>query len=312
MFISGLHVFPTFVLYELTILVILTLSLVILKVIKSGCSGSPPSGIRAQFHSFCIDWNVSSSSWRFWCCQPSFLPAHGTYAGSYRRGWHKSASSRLSWAVVRVELASSLERWASVPTFTWMEVYISTVWCHYTGCQVIICWGFFLHLYHSFIYNMWDYIFLLYLFSRCFASFIPTPPPRVARGQSCISASLFDCLITSGWFPQVYLLVLSVTTLSLLLAPALWRAATLKCIPRVERKTSTWRRKKVFLHTVPANKQHNRCVCVCTSGMKEPDRRPRCCTETTTSHPLVSASVQRHAASRLKVAVYFFCIRTES
>ncbi|KAK3530151.1 hypothetical protein QTP86_017725, partial [Hemibagrus guttatus] len=38
---------------------------------------------------------------------------------------------------------------------------------------------------------------------------------------------------------EVYLLVLSVTTLSLLLAPVLWRAATLKCIPRVERKPST-------------------------------------------------------------------------
>lgn len=38
---------------------------------------------------------------------------------------------------------------------------------------------------------------------------------------------------------EVYLLVLSVTTLSLLLAPALWRAATLKCIPRVEKKPST-------------------------------------------------------------------------
>lgn len=38
---------------------------------------------------------------------------------------------------------------------------------------------------------------------------------------------------------EVYLLVLSVTTLSLLLAPVLWRAATLKYIPRVERKLLT-------------------------------------------------------------------------
>ncbi|XP_023690589.1 transmembrane and coiled-coil domain-containing protein 3 isoform X1 [Paramormyrops kingsleyae] len=38
---------------------------------------------------------------------------------------------------------------------------------------------------------------------------------------------------------EVYLLVLSVTTLSLLLAPVLWRAATLKCVPRPERKTVT-------------------------------------------------------------------------
>uniref|UniRef100_A0A4W4FP46 Cation/H+ exchanger transmembrane domain-containing protein n=1 Tax=Electrophorus electricus TaxID=8005 RepID=A0A4W4FP46_ELEEL len=35
---------------------------------------------------------------------------------------------------------------------------------------------------------------------------------------------------------EVYLLVLSVTTLSLLLAPVLWRAATLKCIPRNEKR----------------------------------------------------------------------------
>lgn len=38
---------------------------------------------------------------------------------------------------------------------------------------------------------------------------------------------------------EVYLLVLSVTTLSLLLAPVLWRAATLKCIPRADRRRSS-------------------------------------------------------------------------
>ncbi|KAJ8253241.1 hypothetical protein GJAV_G00210640 [Gymnothorax javanicus] len=38
---------------------------------------------------------------------------------------------------------------------------------------------------------------------------------------------------------EVYLLVLSVTTLSLLLAPVLWRIAILKCVPKTERKVST-------------------------------------------------------------------------
>uniref|UniRef100_A0A6Q2YDB1 Cation/H+ exchanger transmembrane domain-containing protein n=1 Tax=Esox lucius TaxID=8010 RepID=A0A6Q2YDB1_ESOLU len=38
---------------------------------------------------------------------------------------------------------------------------------------------------------------------------------------------------------EVYLLVLSVTTLSLLLAPVLWRAATHKWVPRAERKAPT-------------------------------------------------------------------------
>lgn len=38
---------------------------------------------------------------------------------------------------------------------------------------------------------------------------------------------------------QVYLLVLSVTTLSLLLAPVLWRVTTHKWVPRAERKTIT-------------------------------------------------------------------------
>ncbi|NXT46372.1 TMCO3 protein, partial [Pluvianellus socialis] len=38
---------------------------------------------------------------------------------------------------------------------------------------------------------------------------------------------------------EVYLLILSVTTLSLLLAPALWRAALMKCVPRPERRSST-------------------------------------------------------------------------
>uniref|UniRef100_A0A1A8FLA8 Transmembrane and coiled-coil domains 3 n=2 Tax=Nothobranchius korthausae TaxID=1143690 RepID=A0A1A8FLA8_9TELE len=38
---------------------------------------------------------------------------------------------------------------------------------------------------------------------------------------------------------EVYLLVLSVTTLSLLLAPLLWRVTTHRCVPRTERKTVT-------------------------------------------------------------------------
>lgn len=38
---------------------------------------------------------------------------------------------------------------------------------------------------------------------------------------------------------QVYLLILSVTTLSLLLAPVLWRVTTHKWVPRAERKTIT-------------------------------------------------------------------------
>uniref|UniRef100_A0A8C0WB26 Cation/H+ exchanger transmembrane domain-containing protein n=1 Tax=Castor canadensis TaxID=51338 RepID=A0A8C0WB26_CASCN len=37
---------------------------------------------------------------------------------------------------------------------------------------------------------------------------------------------------------EVYLLILSVTTLSLLLAPVLWRAAVTKCVPRPERRSS--------------------------------------------------------------------------
>nr|XP_054588386.1 transmembrane and coiled-coil domain-containing protein 3 isoform X2 [Nothobranchius furzeri] len=38
---------------------------------------------------------------------------------------------------------------------------------------------------------------------------------------------------------EVYLLVLSVTTLSLLLAPLLWRVTTHRCVPRTDRKTVT-------------------------------------------------------------------------
>ncbi|XP_039770899.1 transmembrane and coiled-coil domain-containing protein 3 isoform X4 [Ornithorhynchus anatinus] len=38
---------------------------------------------------------------------------------------------------------------------------------------------------------------------------------------------------------EVYLLILSVTTLSLLLAPVLWRAAITKCMPKPERRSST-------------------------------------------------------------------------
>uniref|UniRef100_A0A4W3HYX6 Transmembrane and coiled-coil domains 3 n=1 Tax=Callorhinchus milii TaxID=7868 RepID=A0A4W3HYX6_CALMI len=38
---------------------------------------------------------------------------------------------------------------------------------------------------------------------------------------------------------EVYLLILSVTTLSLLLAPALWRAAIMKCLPKAEKRLIT-------------------------------------------------------------------------
>ncbi|XP_069613979.1 transmembrane and coiled-coil domain-containing protein 3 [Ranitomeya imitator] len=38
---------------------------------------------------------------------------------------------------------------------------------------------------------------------------------------------------------EVYLLILSVTTLSLLLAPALWRVAITKCVPRPDKRLST-------------------------------------------------------------------------
>ncbi|XP_006851585.1 PREDICTED: transmembrane and coiled-coil domain-containing protein 3 [Chrysochloris asiatica] len=37
---------------------------------------------------------------------------------------------------------------------------------------------------------------------------------------------------------EVYLLILSVTTLSLLLAPVLWKAAVMKCVPKPERRSS--------------------------------------------------------------------------
>lgn len=38
---------------------------------------------------------------------------------------------------------------------------------------------------------------------------------------------------------EVYLLILSVTTLSLLLAPVLWKAAIMKCVPRQEKRLNT-------------------------------------------------------------------------
>lgn len=38
---------------------------------------------------------------------------------------------------------------------------------------------------------------------------------------------------------EVYLLILSVTTLSLLLAPVLWRIAITKCVPRPDKRLST-------------------------------------------------------------------------
>lgn len=50
------------------------------------------------------------------------------------------------------------------------------------------------------------------------------PGPACGRQQPCLL--------------QVYLLILSVTTLSLLLAPVLWRAVLTRCVPRPERRSS--------------------------------------------------------------------------
>ncbi|XP_060039745.1 transmembrane and coiled-coil domain-containing protein 3 isoform X5 [Erinaceus europaeus] len=51
-------------------------------------------------------------------------------------------------------------------------------------------------------------------------------------------ASQYVKWIVAAGLAQVYLLILSVTTLSLLLAPALWRVALARCVPRPERRSS--------------------------------------------------------------------------
>ncbi|KAF1392711.1 hypothetical protein PFLUV_G00030900 [Perca fluviatilis] len=75
--------------------------------------------------------------------------------------------------------------------------------------------------------------------------------PGKAQCEACIKASS-EALMGRSWQAvnvlihsteptrhKVYLLVLSVTTLSLLLAPVLWRVTTHKWVSRAERKTVT-------------------------------------------------------------------------
>ncbi|XP_048197011.1 transmembrane and coiled-coil domain-containing protein 3 isoform X3 [Perognathus longimembris pacificus] len=69
----GLHVFPTFVIYELTVLVFLTLSVVIMKL---------------------------------WSCRLSCPRAASTSSGLSLRGWPRSVSSPLSWGAAPGEQAS--------------------------------------------------------------------------------------------------------------------------------------------------------------------------------------------------------------
>uniref|UniRef100_A0A3P9I271 Transmembrane and coiled-coil domains 3 n=1 Tax=Oryzias latipes TaxID=8090 RepID=A0A3P9I271_ORYLA len=114
----GLHVFPTFVLYELTFLIVLTLTLVIMKVQlflefskknkKVFLFMFPISDLMAVYFS-------SSSSWLYWFCPSFCLRTPDTYDGLSRLVWLRSASSPLFWAARPAEQASSLER--SVITF---------------------------------------------------------------------------------------------------------------------------------------------------------------------------------------------------
>lgn len=73
---AGLHVFPTFVLYELTILLVLTLSLVIMKVRSSSCCFCFIFFVRLQFLLHLI---------------PCFLPVYDGRTGAVR-----DLASRLS------------------------------------------------------------------------------------------------------------------------------------------------------------------------------------------------------------------------
>ena len=68
------------------------------------------------------------------------------------------------------------------------------------------------------------------------ALFCPCPAVNVIA----LLLVLFSLSSSPHLFLQVYLLVLSVTTLSLLLAPVLWWAARLRFVPHMDRKLLTW------------------------------------------------------------------------
>ncbi|XP_040342937.1 transmembrane and coiled-coil domain-containing protein 3 isoform X3 [Leopardus geoffroyi] len=147
----GLHVFPTFVAYELTVLMVLTLSVVIMKTL-------------------CVHWVPLHMSPR---CQegPPLFSA-----------WQSVMRMLLQFALAALVLSVLLPK---------SSQYIK--WIVAAGLAQVSEFSFVLG-------------------SR-------------ARRAGIISR-------------EVYLLILSVTTLSLLLAPVLWKAAITRCVPRPERRSS--------------------------------------------------------------------------
>ncbi|XP_019685425.2 transmembrane and coiled-coil domain-containing protein 3 isoform X1 [Felis catus] len=147
----GLHVFPTFVAYELTVLMVLTLSVVIMKTL-------------------CVHWVPLHVSPR---CQegPPLFSA-----------WQSVTRMLLQFALAALVLSVLLPK---------SSQYIK--WIVAAGLAQVSEFSFVLG-------------------SR-------------ARRAGIISR-------------EVYLLILSVTTLSLLLAPVLWKAAITRCVPRPERRSS--------------------------------------------------------------------------
>ncbi|XP_019299375.1 transmembrane and coiled-coil domain-containing protein 3 isoform X3 [Panthera pardus] len=147
----GLHVFPTFVAYELTVLMVLTLSVVIMKTL-------------------CVHWVPLHMSPR---CQegPPLFSA-----------WQSVMRMLLQFALAALVLSVLLPK---------SSQYIK--WIVAAGLAQVSEFSFVLG-------------------SR-------------ARRAGIISR-------------EVYLLILSVTTLSLLLAPVLWKATITRCVPRPERRSS--------------------------------------------------------------------------
>ncbi|XP_048091448.1 transmembrane and coiled-coil domain-containing protein 3 isoform X2 [Alosa alosa] len=163
----GLHVFPTFVLYELTILLVLTLSLVILKAMPySTHSVMHVVGLtHSDHHNHKVSDNMEG------------IPTEIDQAGK------KDDKIKTQFLMAVVVLSTLLPR----------------------GSRHI-CW-----LVSAGLAQVSEFSFVL---------------GSQARRTGIISR-------------EVYLLVLSVTTLSLLLAPVLWWAARLRFIPHMDRKMVT-------------------------------------------------------------------------
>ncbi|KAF7252535.1 Transmembrane and coiled-coil domain-containing protein 3 [Varanus komodoensis] len=194
----GLHVFPTFVIYELTVLLFLTLSVVIMK-----------KNDKNNFYSF--------------LCEPPFRNPEQTESYSNVQNVGETgqildiAKTCLKEALA-VLYHQQLAELDNPLLKRWYEVKHESLCCLRSIDMTVL------------VLSM-----ILPKTSQYIKWIVSAGLAQVSEFSFVLGSRARRAGIISR---EVYLLILSVTTLSLLLAPALWRVAIMKYVPRPERRLS--------------------------------------------------------------------------